>query len=325
MKVLIVGGGAVGQVFALHLQKDGVTLGLFELPANAEKLQQALNQVGLPLYQTTFLHRRKPIVHTLKNYQVLTDITESQRFKPDQIWFTVPSPVYYSTWFQDFLQQVPSKQVVCFAPEGGRPEFFPDGAADRVVFGGTTFMAWQGGPLAGGGHPGGINFYRSPLGIPLTGKAETCREVARLLKKAGFRVTIEKPGSDMQASATAVMTAFVAGLELAGWSLKAYRKSPWLKQAVAACREAVLSQTASSNALQKLMLSQPVLTTAFSLTTLLLPLLMPFDINRYLGFHYRKTGKQTLTLLEVFISDGMQKGQPVENIQILLQALRDSA
>lgn len=148
MKVLIVGGGAVGQVFALYLQKTGVTLGLYELPANAEKLQQALNQGDLPLYQTTFFHRLKPIVHTLKNYQVLTDITESQNFQPDQIWFTVPSPVYYSTWFRDFLQQVPSKQVVCFAPEGGRPEFFPDGTADRVVFGGTTFMAWQGGPQA---------------------------------------------------------------------------------------------------------------------------------------------------------------------------------
>ena len=271
MKVLIVGGGAVGQVFGLHLQNAGVELGFYELPANAEKLKQALDQGGLPLYQTTFFHRREPLVHHLKNFRVLTDIAESQSFHPDQIWFTVPSPVYYSSWFKEFLQQVPSERVVCFVPEGGRPEFFPDGVEDRVVFGGTTFMAWQGGPQAGGGHPGGINYYRSPLGIPLTGKAETCHSVAQLLKKAGFKVSIEQPGSDMQASVTAVMTAFVAGLELAGWSLKAYRKSPWLKQAAAACREAVISQSSRTTAIQKLTLSQPFLTIAFSLTTLLLP------------------------------------------------------
>ena len=58
MKVLIVGGGAVGQVFGLHLQNAGVELGFYELPANAEKLKQALDQGGLSLYQTTFFHRR---------------------------------------------------------------------------------------------------------------------------------------------------------------------------------------------------------------------------------------------------------------------------
>lgn len=324
MKVLIVGGGAVGQVFVLHLQNAGVELGLYELSANAEKLQQALDQGGLPLYQTTFFHRRKPLVHMLKNFRVLTGIAASQSFLPDQIWFTVPSPVYYSPWFKEFLQQVPSARVVCFAPEGGRPEFLSDGAEDRFVFGGTTFMAWQGGPQAGGGHPGGINFYRSPLGIPLTGKTETCRDVAQLLKKAGFKVTIEKPGSDMQASVTAVMTAFVGGLELAGWSLKAYRKSPWLKQAAAACREAVMSQSTRTSTIQKLTLSQPFLTASFSLTTLLLPLLMPFDIDHYLGFHYRKTGQQSLKLLEIFIADGKKKGLAVAKIESLLNALQDT-
>src|SRR5665648_192776 len=324
MRVLIVGGGAVGQVFGLHLQNAGADLGLYELPANAEKLKQALDQGGLPLYQTTFFYRRDPLVHHLKNYRVLTDIAESQSFQPDQIWFTVPSPVYYSSWFKEFLQQVPSERVVCFAPEGGRPEFFPEGAEDRVIFGGTTFMAWQGGPQAGGGHPGGINFFRSPLGIPLTGKKETCRDVASLLKKAGFGVIIEQPGSDMQASVTAVMTAFVAGLELAGWSLKAFRMSPWLKLSASACREAVLSQTSHNGALQKIILKPTVITAAFSLTASLLPLLVPFDINQYLGFHYRKTGKQSLTLLQLFITDGKKNDLAVANIESLLQALQDS-
>ena len=81
-------------------------------------------------------------------------------------------------------------------------------------------MAWQGDLEGGGGRPEGVNFWLSPLGIPLAGTEKACREVEQLLKKAGFRVYGAKNRIlRMQASVTAVMTAFVAGLELSGWSL----------------------------------------------------------------------------------------------------------
>ncbi len=46
MKVLIVGCGAVGQVFGLSLQKAGVELGLYDRPAALVKLEQALGEAG---------------------------------------------------------------------------------------------------------------------------------------------------------------------------------------------------------------------------------------------------------------------------------------
>ena len=133
------------------------------------------------------LGRRDPIPHRLENYQVVTNVADSQRFKPDQIWFTTPSPVYYSEWFREFLQKVPSERVVCFAPEGGRPEFFPEsGGKDRLVFGGITFMAWQGDLEGGGGRPEGVNFWLPPLlGIPLTGNGKSLRRGERAPEKSG--------------------------------------------------------------------------------------------------------------------------------------------
>ena len=144
-------------------------------PQSVEKLKQALEQGGVPLFQISYFHRRDPIAHRLKKYRVVTDVAESQRFKPDQIWFTTPSPVYYSEWFREFLQKVPSERVVCFAPEGGRSEFFPEsGGEDRLVFGGITFIAWQGDLEGGGGRPEGVNFWLSPLlGIPLVGNRKS--------------------------------------------------------------------------------------------------------------------------------------------------------
>jgi hypothetical protein len=321
MKVLIVGCGAVGQVYGLALQKAGVTLGLLDQPPVAEKLNQARVQDGLSLFQVTHTHRKDPILYRLKDYQVIADVVESQHFEPDQIWFTTPSQVYYSDWFRDFLQQVPSKRVVCFSPEGRRPEFFTEEAGERVIFGGTTFMAWQGDLGGGGGRPEGVNFWRPPLGIPLVGTQDACREVAQLLKLAGFRVTVEKPDSRSQACATAVMTAFVAGLELSGWSLRAYRKNPWLRCAVSACREAVMGQLPKAGAFLRTLLSSSVLSACFFLAALLLPLLFPFDLEKYLQFHYTKTREQSVILLNVFMKDAIGRGVPVTNIQSLLMGL----
>jgi hypothetical protein len=324
MKVLIVGCGAVGQVYGLALQKASVELGYLDRPATAEKLRRALEGGGLPSFQISHQHRRDPIAHRLVNYQVMADIAESQRFKPDQIWFTVPSPVYYTEWFREFLEKVPSERVVCFVPEGARPEFFPAGGKERLVFGGTTFMAWQGSLEGSGGRPEGVNFWLPPLGIPLVGTEKACQDVAQLLKAGGFRVTIGNQGSHMQAAVTAVMTAFVAGLELSGWSLRAFRKSPWLKRAAGATREAVLSQLPGADAFTRALLGILVLSTVFYLAALFLPLLFPFDLEKYLKFHYRKTREQTLTLLELFEKDGTGRGLPAGNIQSLLLGLRSS-
>ncbi len=321
MKVLIVGCGAVGQVYGLALQKAGVTVGFLDQSAVVKKLIQAQEQRGLLLFQVSHKHRNDPIVYRLKDYRVIADAVESQHFEPDQIWFTTPSQVYYSDWFHDFLRQVPSKRVVCFSPEGSRPEFLTEGMGDRVVFGGTTFMAWQGDLEGDGARSEGVNFWRPPLAIPLEGTRESCREVANLLKQAGFRITFGKPGSHSQASATAVLTAFVAGLELSGWSLRTYRKSPWLRCAAGAGRESVIGQLPRAGAFTRALLSSPVLSACFFLAALLLPLLFPFDLERYLKFHYTKTREQTVILLNVFMKDSIDCGVPVTNVQSLVKSL----
>jgi hypothetical protein len=324
MKILIVGCGAVGQVWGLFLQKAGVELGLYDRPATTEKLREALNSGGLPLFQITRSHRRDPIAHKLEHYRVIADAAEARQFAPDQIWFTVPSPVYYTDWFREFLQAVPSQRVVCFIPEGGRPEFIPEGSGDRLVFGGTAFMAWQGGPEAGGGRAGGVNFWRPPLGIPLAGSETACREVGRILKQAGFSFTAGKADSRAQAATTAAMTAYVAGLELSGWSLREFRRSPWLTRAAGACREAVLGQLPGAGAIQSALLGESMLSAAFHLVAMFLPLLTPFELEKYLKFHYTKTREQSVGLLELFIRDGEARNMPVEKIRRLLQALRGS-
>ena len=300
MKILIVGCGAVGQVYGLALQNAGVSLAYLDRPETVDKLKETLTQGGLPLYQLSSERRHVPIPHRLEHFQVVSNLEESRSFGPDQVWFATPSQVYYTEWFREFLGKVPARQVVCFIPEGPRPEFILEGEAMRMVFGGTTFMAWQGDLSGGGGRVEGVNFWLSPLAIPLVGPEAACSEVEQQLRHAGFRVSIGKPGSRQQAAVTALMTTFVAGLELGGWTLRGFRSSPWLRKAAAACGEAILGQLPAASLFQKALLGTPILSLAFWLATLLLPRLVPFSLEKYLDFHYHKTRAQTVSLLELF-------------------------
>jgi hypothetical protein len=327
MRILMVGSGAVGQVFGLHLQSAGVELAFFARPESVAKLQQALDGGGMPVFQISHRQKRNPIRWRLEKFQLVKGFGEAREFKPDQIWFTTPSPVYYSSWFKDFLREVPSGIVVCFAPEGARPEFFPDGEpGDRLVFGGITFIAWQGDLGEGGGQPGGVTFWRPPLlEIPFMGDKEACKEVVAVLKKAGFRAAVKGPDyGKMVASVAAVQLAIAAGLELSGWSFRAFRGSSWLRRVAAGSREAVLSQNSEAGALFRLLIRLLLSPSGFVLATFLLPPLFPFDLMAYLKFHYLKTRDQTITLLALFIEDGTRRGLGVENLRFLLQAFNDS-
>ena len=149
--------------------------------------------------------------------------------------------------------------------------------------------------------------------------------MADLLEAGGFRTAAKT--ADFQASqaaVTALISAFVAGLELSGWSLKAFRRGPWLRTAAAGAQQACLTQLANARIFTRMLLGIVLSPTGLSLVTLLLPMLLPFGFERYLRFHYLKTRSQTLALLDLFARDGIDRGLPVEKIQLLKQGLLDT-
>jgi hypothetical protein len=324
MKVLIVGCGAIGQVFGYHLEQAGVEVGFFELPEKGKRLNEELRNGGINLFQISHSHRRSPIAQRLEKCQIMIEVEACKNFKPDQIWLTIPSQVYYSEWFRDFLGEVASERVVCFAPEGGRAEFFREkGDEERLVFGGITFIAWQGDLGGGGGRAEGVNYWMTPFTeIPLMGSKKGCQEAAEVLKSGGIRSAVKNEGfKKMQAAVTGILTAFVAGLELSGWSLRKFRASPWLKRAARASREAALSQLPGAGFFTKMLLNLVLTSVGLSIVTLFLPLFVPFDIEKYLKFHYLKTREQSLNLLKIFASDGEKQELATDNLRSLLQGL----
>jgi len=322
MRVLMVGCGAVGQVFGYYLQKAGVELGFYAQPESAERLRSALDQEGLPVFQISHSNKGGPVTHQLKDYQVITDTAGSQAFEPDQIWITTPSTVLYTPWYREFLKEVPSKRVVCFPPEGAQPEFYPDGGDNnRMVFGLIMLLAWQGDLYGGGGLPGTVNFWLPPLTkIPLVGEENACKEVADLLRNGGLRSEVksilkDKPNS----SPDGLMSSFVSGLDLAGWSFRAYRRSPWMKIAAISAREAAAIYRKTNFSLSRIVSNVIASPTSFYLATIFLPLFFPFNMEKYLKFHFTKIREQTLSSMERDIKVGVGRGKRVGNLEVLLK------
>lgn len=327
MRILMVGCGAVGQVLALHVVGAGHELAFYARPRSAAGLRRALGEDGLVLAQVSHF-RKHPSVRRLRDYRVVEDLGGSQAFDPDQIWFTTPSPVYHSEWFRSFVSRVRADRVVCFAPEGRRPDMMPVGLPeDHFVFAGVTFVAWQGDLGVGAGPSDGVSFWLPPgVPIPLMGTATACAEVAEVLETAGLRAAGQRPGyQPVQGAVTAVMTTFVAGLELSSWSLRAFRTSPWRRRAARAAQEAVLTQLPNAGALTKRLLGIPLSSLGFGLATFLVPIILPIDAEAYLRFHFLKTRDQTLALLELFAEDGRRRVLQVSEIRALRQALLDTS
>ena len=193
----------------------------------------------------------------------------------------------------------------------------------RFVFGGITLIAWQGDLEGGGRRPEGVNYWLPPFtAIPLMGEQAACSEVCRSPGAGRAAGCGQGPGvsndagchdgaalhAHRRAGARRVVLQEITAQRLEG-------------RAALAAREAITSQLAEPAFITRALLQIGLTSGLISLATLMLPLLTPFDLERYLKSHYSKTREQTLDLLELFVKDGIKRGLPVDAIQDLLAGL----
>jgi|GEM_PF-2545325 len=317
MDILIVGPGAVGQVFGRFLQKSGAKVSYFVKP-EVRELFLSLAPCGLVV---TAIPAPVFPPRELKNFGVLSEMHEVAATAWDQIWFCVPSNVYYGEWFRNLADGTGNATLVLFPPEGGRSEFLPERYRPRVVLGGVPFLASQRG--YSNGKPGdGVEYWIPPFAqAPFSGPSQRLSLVIGVLRKAGFRA---KPrATDISPSIAAIssiLTPAMAGLECAGWSLEAFRKGKWLQITAQAASEALRVTTRAMSVPNRTLFRLLAHPYALTIAARLAPHLTPFDLEKYLKFHYLKTGPQTSSMLKQFIADGELAHAPVEHLKSLSSA-----
>lgn len=305
-RVLIVGAGAVGQVYGRHLQRGGASVGFLVRPRYAARVRQGFAMANL---------NRGAAIERFEGFEVLEDLDGVQVARWDQLWLCVSSPALRGDWLGPTLSAVGQARVVSFQPGLRDSELLsPHLPPERRLKGLITFSAWDA-PLPGAPTgPAHLAYWSPPLS-PNLFQGPGAAEIAACLRAGGLSAR-QGPAEEMTARGSAILLPAVAAMECAGWTFSGLRSAPWASLAGRSAAEALTIVSAHLGFSPGPM---GVLTGAGLLRLLshAAPLVAPFDIERFFEAHFRKVGEQTSLALKSWISEGEARGLPVQSLQEL--------
>jgi len=314
MKVLIVGAGAVGQVYGRHLAAAGAEVCFYVKPKYRAELES-----GVSMHRHKLLC--KPELVRFEDYTVVSSDAEVAATTFDQVWLCISATALRSGWLDPFLAACGDAVIVNFTPGlEDRAYLLARLPEERVVSGMIPFISYQA-PLPGESLAEGVAFLLPPGSpIALSGPEAAARAAAEALSKGGCpaRVVPNVPATTSMASA--VMMPHIAALEIAGWSFAELRRGSLLAETAEAAAE-FLAIAAAYHGVEppgSLKALRPwVMKAGLSLA----PHLMPFDLEVYLRYHFTKVGDQTRAMLARNIEIGRGRGLGVAALERLLERL----
>jgi 2-dehydropantoate 2-reductase len=313
VNILVVGAGAVGQVYARHLALAGARVAFFVRPRAA-----AACEAGLTLYPLTKRGERTPV--DFRAAAVHTSLADVAAERWDQVWLAVPATALDPAWLRSIAEAVGDALVVALPPgidsEERIREAFPRSEVVPAIIGMISYQA----PLPGEVVPRPGVAYLFPPGSPSAFGGPHGRAVADLLSRGGCPAVENRSTASASAFGSGLLMPNIAALELSGWSLSALRRGPWLAVAAAAARQAIRVGAARLGVRAPLFLFL-LRGLALRIVWWVAPRLLPLDLETYLRYHFTKVGEQTRQLLAEYRRDGEASGMPVDAIAALSDGL----
>lgn len=309
-RILIIGSGAVGAVFAEHLTRAGCEVAfLVRDPASPNaRMPRSLHRFRLG-GKTETVSQALPCVSAVDS-------------EWDQCWICLPSTALDSAWLRDRLRQLPaSTGIISWTPDLVDQRKLETLLGRPVATGLIGFISFQA-PLPGESTPpDGIACLLPPRSAVLE-QSDTGKRAARLLRDGGLPAVTSSDLPWLAARLTAMTVTAMAALECEQWSLSQLRDSGRLKTTAGAARQAIRVGAASLGRKSRLAhrLPSPLL---YRIALQAAPPLMPFDLENYLGYHFAKVADQTRLMLETWIGEGRKRGLPVDKLETLRQWLAD--
>lgn len=309
MKILVVGAGAVGQVYAWYLAQGGHEVSFFVKAQYAEALSS-----GTTLYR---LGRWRTQLQDFRGFNLLTEPAAVAAQRWDQVWLALPSDAMRGELATRILASVGGATVICLQPDIEDIDYVRAHVpAEQVVQGLITFISYYS-PLPGCTGPEGMAYYLPPLAPGLFGgEAQRVGIVVAALKAGGMSAKVVPDFDKAAAGAPAMMQPLIAALELNAWRLSGFTASSVFGVGLDASREALA--VAEKHAGADVRLLKPLLRPL--VWKLLLPLirqLLPFDLESQLRYHFSKVRKQTLLMLDSYIRLGKYYGVPTPALEVL--------
>ncbi len=318
MKILVVGAGAVGQVFAHHAALAGADVSFFVREKYVDETRQGFNLY--PLNRSN--PRQKPV--ELRDFDVYSDIDEIARKPWDQVYLCIPSTGLRGQWFEEFVQGIADAILVNLTPGlDDRQYIHAHFNPDHVVTGMISFLSYPG-PLPGEvlPTPGTVYWFPPLTPSPFEGSNDAVKSVVQLLKRGGLPAKIDRKLASKSAFPSAILMGLIAALELEDWSFEKLKNSPRLNTALDAIQEASLAIAAHTHTRPPMAL-RAISPKTVKLIIAVAPKVAPVDFEGFLRLHFLKVRPQTIQQLSDYIHIAQQNQLPHQNIQNLLDGLQN--
>ena len=319
-KILIIGAGAVGQVYGHFLQRGGAEVSFL---VKAKYRQQC--EKGFTLYRS----RRRGLgrAEVYKAHNIFTEIAEIAKYQWDQVWLSMSSTGLQGGWLKDLKSAVGHRTVVMLQPDIDDHEyvakFFDE---EQLVHGVVNFLGFQA-PLPDlpSYHPDsdkrGVAYILLPfMTAGFSGKPDRLEPVLTAVSEGRFPAKVKQDAPRLYVERSAMMIPLVAALEMEGWSFKRLYSSELLGLALEACNQALAVvgvKFEHSVSLSTKLMSPLVVRVMLPL----LSIMTPVDIEAYIKYHFVKTAEQTRFILSHFVAEGEKAGLPVDSLATLLEGL----
>lgn len=310
-RVLVVGAGAIGTVFAHHLQRGGARVAVLDRSERVAELAAGVTLI--PLHR--FAPRRRPVRVLLP--EVYADPAELSGTW-DQVYLCLPSPALRSGVLVGVGPHVGSATVVLLTAGLGDRELLAEHVPERQLVQGMISLVSYAAPLPSERvrRPGLAYWFPPGARTGFAGPADRAGAVVAALSAGGLPARV-LPGARTSGASAALLMPHLVALEREGWSLSRLRRSPLLALASRAADEARIIVAAVEGR------PGPRSVRPW-LTRLLLPLaphLLPFPLEAYLEVHFTKVGAQTTAFMEAFVERGRALGLEVGALRALLGGL----
>ena len=314
MNILIIGAGAVGQVYARHLAKAGHRISFFVKAKYA-----ATVAAGLHLHALGHLRTRSEL---WRDYRVVSQLEEVAAEQWDQVWLCVASDALRSELTDELLACAGAATVVCLQPgpdDAQRVRRQLDNAA-QLVQGLITFISYQS-PLPGRSGPDGMAYYLPPFAPNLfSGETARVQAVVQALKQGGMAARAVHNLDEAAGGGEGLLIPLIAALEQNDWALRGFAKSAAFTRGREAALEAlaILERDHGARVAPTRFLLHPLASRALLLVA---PRVVPLELEPYLHYHFSKVGVQTRQMLDSYIAMGERLQLPVIHLQELRSRL----
>ncbi len=317
-RVLVVGAGAVGQVYARHAQLGGAALTFFV----RDKYREAAAR-GFDVYPLNRGRRRRTEPVRFDGFAVVSSADEVAARTFDQVYLTVSSPALRGPWLAELIAAVGDATIIALQPgHDDRATLLAAGATeDRLVAGMITLISYAA-PLPGETRfpRPGMAYWFPPLApSPFSGPPARVAAVVALLRRGKLPAKRHADVPKAVAFPSAVMMAYLVALEAAGWSFRALARDG-IQRGARGAREALAIVALSSGKpplLTRIVARPWVLRTGLWFARRIVPL--PLEI--YLKEHFTKVGEQTRMFMAGYIARGRQAHLAVTALEQLLDSV----